>query len=146
MSNFCFLPQYARSSQSTVNTTRDLGSFNCPIRFENGLAISRDCKGAVQRARNSYSLLSLKFANFFQNRQKLCWLLSAGMTCLFHLLKVRIALKIRISINLVLPTMMHFVIVHAGSGKSRCLPFVYLFSILRRENISVKVNSLFKHC
>ena len=30
-----------------VNTTRELGSSICPIRFENALAISRDPSGAV---------------------------------------------------------------------------------------------------
>ena len=49
--------------------------------------------------------------------------------------------------NLVVPAeiiAVAFVIVHAGSGKSRCfsvLPFVYLFSILLHESINVKVNS-----
>ena len=80
------------------------------------------------------------------NRQKLCWLLSADMTCLFHLLEVRIALNLCISMNLVEPgeiIAVAFVIVHAGSGKSRCLsvlPFVYLFSILPHESINMKEN------
>ena len=49
--------------------------------------------------------------------------------------------------NLVVPAVIiavASVIVHADSGKSRCfsvLPFVYLFSILPRECINLKVNS-----
>ena len=54
--------------------------------------------------------------------------------------------------NLVVPAVtiaVASVIVHAGSGKSRCfpvLPFVYLFSILPHESINVKVKFIFKHC
>ena len=58
------------------------------------------------------------------------------MACLLHLLKVRVALKIRISMNLVMSAVViavAFVIVYVGNEKSHCvtvLPFVYLFSIL----------------
>ena len=56
--------------------------------------------------------------------------------------KVRVSLKIRISMNLVVPAVIiavATVVVHAGSGMLLCLTFVYLFSLLPRESINVKV-------
>ena len=67
------------------------------------------------------------------------------MECLLHLLKVCVALKIRISMNLVMPAVViavAFVIVHIGNEKSRCvavLPFVYLVYILMCQCINIHI-------
>ena len=83
-----------------VNTTRDLGSFNCPIRFENVFMISRDRNGALWRVTALEESVTSQVYRLSPKQTEACWLLSLSMTCLFNLLKVRVALKIRISKNL----------------------------------------------
>ena len=39
---------WALTRNFRVNTTKDFGSSNCSIRFENALTLSRDCDGAVR--------------------------------------------------------------------------------------------------
>ena len=143
-----FVPGFTSS-----HSTRDLGSSNCPIRFENAFAISRDRNGAV---RSHTALEEPATSQVYKlrpkNRQKLCWLLSANMTCLFHLLKVRVELKIRISMNLVVSAVIiavASVIVHAGSGKSRCFSLSYLLSTSSLSylvKVLPKVKFIIKQC
>ena len=95
-----------------VNTTRDLGSSNCPIRFENAFAISRDCNTAVRRLEESTSRVYKLRPK--QTEAVLAFVLGSDVSVSPP--KIRVPLKIRISMNLVVPAMIiavATVVVHA---------------------------------
>ena len=120
-----------------VNTTRDLGSSNCPIRFENVLVISHDCNGAVLRSSLPEIVTALDKSSI-SRFYKLCPKQTKAVLAFVCRYDVSLSppkgtRSAENMYNVVLPAMITavaFVIVHAGSGKSRFLLFVYLFSIL----------------
>ena len=106
-----------------LNTTRDLGSYICPIRFENAFAISRDHNAAVRRVTELEESATSRVYKLCpkQTEAVLSFVLGSDMSV--SLPKVRIPLKIRISMNLVVPAVIlavPTVVVHTVSGKSRC--------------------------
>ena len=150
------LGTYARTHGFRVNTTRDLGSSNWPIRFENTLAISRDRNGAVWRLSRP-EIVTVLEESTISWVYKLCPKQTEAVLAFVCRYDVSVSPpkgthSAEDKYNLVLPAMItavaFVIIVHAGSGKSRCL-LLSTFSLSygnRSESINVKVNSYFKHC
>ena len=130
-----------------VNTTRDLGSSNCPIRFENAFAISRDRNTAVRRVTALEESATSRVYKLRPKQPEAVLAFVLGSDASVSPPKVCVPLKIRISMNLVVPAVIIVVatvVVHAGSGNSRCFS-LSTSSLSYRVKVNVKVNFIFKH-
>ena len=118
-----------------VNTTRDLGSSKCPIRFENAIAISRDrTNAAIRRVTAQESATSrVDKLRTKQTEAMLAFVLGSDVSVSPP--------KVRVPLNFVMPAVIiavATVVVHAGSGKFRC----FSVSPLPTSSLSYRVKIL----